>query len=267
VTQAATGILFAAIVATLAYRMRALTASGAVAAFCIGAIIFACGGWPAAAVLFAFFIPSTLLSRIGAAHKRALAAGEQHGPRNGLQVLANGGVAAACIVAAYAATALGANLAGAALGTAFAGAFAAASADTWATEIGMLSRRAPVSIVTLRPLRAGTSGGITPLGLAATLAGALAVAVVASLVGYRPVAAVALGGVAGALLDSIAGAALQALRWCPACARECETRRHDCGSATVLRSGVGWIDNDAVNVLASLAGAAVAFAGAQLWRP
>ncbi|HYL26774.1 MAG TPA: DUF92 domain-containing protein [Candidatus Nitrosotalea sp.] len=252
-TQIAVGTLCATLVAIAAYRTRALSASGALAAFGVGAIVFARGGWPAAGVLFAFFIPSTLLSRIGAQRKRALAAGEQHGPRNGWQVLANGGVAAACV------------LAGPALGTAFAGAFAAASADTWATEIGMLSRTAPFSILTLRPLQAGISGGVTPLGLAATLGGALVVASVASLAGYGPLLAVALGGVAGALLDSLAGASLQALRWCPVCECQCETRRHACGSPALLRRGVSWIENDAVNFLATFSGAAIAYAAAELW--
>ena len=253
-TQFAIGTLFAAVVAIVAYRVRALSASGALAAFAVGAIVFARGGWPAASVLFAFFIPSTLLSRIGAQHKRSLAEDEQHAARNGWQVLANGSVAAAC------------TLAGPALATAFAGAFAAASADTWATEIGLLSRAAPFSILTLRPLRAGISGGVTALGLAATLGGALVVAGVASLAGYGPLLAVALGGIAGALLDSLAGATLQALRWCPACERECEARRHSCGSPTLLRRGISWIENDAVNFLATLGGAAVAFVAAQLWH-
>lgn len=251
--QTAVGVLLAAIVAIAAYRTRALSPSGAAAAFAIGALVFARGGWTGAAVLFAFFIPSTLLSRIGAERKRALAAGEQHGSRNGWQVLANGGVAALCI------------LAGPAFGTAFAGAFAAASADTLATEIGMLSRGAPRSILTLRPLRPGISGGVTLLGLVASIAGALFVASIASFTGYGPLLAVALGGVAGALLDSIAGATLQALRWCPACERDCETRRHACGSPTVLRRGVSWIENDVVNFLSTFSGAAVAYAAAEVW--
>jgi uncharacterized protein (TIGR00297 family) len=251
VTQTAVGVGCAAIVAIAAYRLRALSAGGAAAAFVVGAIVFSRGGWPAAGVLFAFFIPSTLLSRLGADRKRAIASGEQHGPRNGWQVLANGGVAAACALAMT----LGAPFA-----AAFAGAFAAASADTWGTEVGMLSHRPPFSILTLRTERAGISGAVTPLGIAATFGGALFVAAVASLTGFGSLLAVALGGIAGALLDSVLGASLQALRFCPACAQECETQRHHCGAATVLRRGFRWIENDAVNFTATLCGAAVAFA-------
>jgi uncharacterized protein (TIGR00297 family) len=253
--QIALAIAFAAIVAAVAYRAGALSPGGAAAAFAVGAVVFAGRGWPGVAVLFAFFLPSTLLTRAGAARKRALADSRQV-PRSGWQVLANGGVAAVC--------ALAGTRGGAPFAAAFAGAFAAASADTWGTEIGMLSHRAPVSILTLRPLRTGFSGGITVLGTVATLAGALCVAWTASLVGLAPLASVALGGLAGAALDSILGASLQALRWCPVCTRECETRRHRCGATTVLRRGVGWIENDAVNFAATLCGAIVASLAATL---
>jgi uncharacterized protein (TIGR00297 family) len=247
--QIGLGIVLAAVVAAIAYRAAALSASGAIAAFAVGAIVFGSSGWPGAAVLFAFFLPSTLLTRLGAARKRELA-GSRQLPRSGWQVLANGGVAALC--------ALLETRGAAAFAAAFAGAFAAASADTWGTEIGMLSRRNPVSILTFRPLRAGASGGITALGTAAALAGALLVACTASALGLAPLWSVALGGFAGAVADSLLGASLQALRWCPICACDSETRRHECGAATVLRRGVRWIDNDAVNFAATLCGAIVA---------
>lgn len=247
--QAALGVALAAIVGVAAYRTRALSLGGAIAAFVVGSAIFGRGGWPAAAVLFAFFIPSTLLSRVGAARKRVLT-GERSGARSAWQVLANGGVAALCALpGVHAATPLAA---------AFAGAFAAASADTWGTEIGMLSRTPPVSIVTLRPLAPGRSGGVTLLGIAASCAGAFCVAIVAALTGLAPFASVAIGGIAGAVADSVLGASLQALRWCPACECECETVRHDCGTQTTLRRGARWLENDGVNFAATLCGALVA---------
>lgn len=238
--QTILGGVLAAVVALAAYRARALTIDGGAAAFVVGTVVFGSGGWAAAAVLFAFFIPSALISR---------RSNVQSSPRNGWQVLANGGVAAVCALAAPRAGVFAA---------AFAGAFAAASADTWGTEIGTRARNAPVSILTLRRVEAGRSGGVTALGTAATICGALCVAVVASAVRIAPFWSVAAGGVAGALLDSVLGASLQALRWCPACDRECETRRHECGNTTVLRRGAGWLQNDGVNFAATLGGAIVA---------
>jgi uncharacterized protein (TIGR00297 family) len=250
VTGAAVGVVLAAIVALFARRAGALTGGGAIAAFLIGAVVFGAAAWPGALVLLAFFVPSSLLSRLGAQRKRNAGDAGKQGPRDAWQVLANGGVAALCALAV-----VGGGLPAAA---AFAGAFAAASADTWGTEIGTLSNAAPRSIVTLRPVATGISGGVTILGTIATLGGAACVAAAATLVGIAPFWPVAAGGAAGALVDSLLGATVQALRWCPTCARACETNPHRCGTPSVLRRGLEWIENDAVNFAATLAGALVA---------
>jgi uncharacterized protein (TIGR00297 family) len=248
--QIALGALFAALVALVAYRAHSLSLSGAIAAFAIGTIVFGVGGWPAALVLFAFFIPSVLLSRVGRARKRVLLDVGKQGPRDAWQVLANGGVAAGCILLAL--------RFGAPLLAAFAGAFAAASADTWGTEIGTLVKGKARSILTFVPVEPGLSGGITFEGSLATAAGACCVALVASLAHLGPFLIVAVAGIAGAFLDSALGASAQALRRCPQCAVDCETNPHHCGSPTTLRRGMGWMENDAVNVAATLAGAVVA---------
>ncbi len=241
----------AAAVAVLACRARALTRGGGWAAFTVGAITYTAGGWPAAAVLFSFFLPSLALSRLGRARKRDLLDIGKHGPRNALQVFANGGVAALCVFAA--------GIAHRDLWmVAFSGAFAAACADTWGTEIGTLVRALPRSIVTLKPLATGLSGGITPLGTLAEIAGALSVAGIAWLVRIAPFAPVAAAGFAGAVIDSLLGDTLQERRWCERCARECETNPHHCGQATRRARGYAWMNNDTVNACATLCGALVA---------
>jgi uncharacterized protein (TIGR00297 family) len=248
------GSLLAAAVAFAAYRVRSLSASGAIAACAIGAIVFGAGGWQAALVLFAFFIPSTLLSRAGRARKKLLVDVGKDGPRDAWQVLANGGVAALCILAA--------PRFGALYAAAFAGAFAAASADTWGTEIGTLASGKPRSILSFAPIEPGLSGGITLWGSLATIGGACCVALVAWLVHLGPFFPIAAAGIAGAFFDSILGAGAQALRRCPACGVDCETDPHHCGSPTLLRRGFGWMENDAVNLAATFAGAVVA----GVWR-
>ncbi len=249
-TQAAIGAALALAVAFAARRAHALSRSGAIAAWMIGTVAFGMGGWQAALVLFAFFLPSTLLSRIGRARKRALLDIGKHGARDAWQVCANGGVAALALLAGRGHDALAF--------AAFAGAFAAASADTWGTEIGTLARGRPRSILTFRPLATGISGGITMQGTLATFAGAACVSATASALRLAPFFAVFIGGIVGAFADSLLGASAQALRHCPACERDCETNPHACGTPTTLRRGAAWLGNDAVNLAATLAGALAA---------
>ena len=90
------------------------------------------------------------------------------------------------------------------------------------------------------------------------LAGALFVALTAQLLGVADsLTAIAIAGAAGALADSVLGATVQERRWCDACARGTERRVHDCGAATRQVGGVGGVDNDVVNLAATLTGALV----------
>lgn len=244
-------------IASLAYVLRALTPSGTFAAFAIGTVVFGVAGWPAAAVLLAFFISSSLLSRLGARRKRGLVDFGKHGPRDAWQVLANGGVAAACIALS--------RTSDAPLALAFAGALAAATADTWSTEIGTLAQRGVRSILTFRPVQSGLSGGVSLPGTVAQAVGAAFIALVAYDVRIAPFWPVAIGGVVGAFFDSILGASAQALRWCPTCARACEVNPHSCGTPTTMFRGLQWVDNDLVNLFATLSGAGVAVLVASHW--
>ncbi len=208
-------------------------------------------------MLLAFFLPSVGLSRLGRARKRALIDIGKGGPRDALQVLANGGVATACALAA-------AFTHDPRWAFAFAGAYAAATADTWATEVGTLARGRPRSMLTGRPIAAGISGGITIAGTLAECAGALWLAIVAALVigaasSRSVIIAVAAAGIAGATADSLLGGSLQELRHCDACGRACETDPHVCGAPTRRVRGIPHLTNDAVNLLATGVGALVAF--------
>jgi uncharacterized protein (TIGR00297 family) len=254
--RAASGLAAAAAVALLARRARALSPSGALAATLVGAAAVA-AGWRLGALLVLYFVSSTLLSRLRGAEKARRTGGvvAKGGSRDALQVLANGGVFALCaLVAALDPAGAGPGATLAALG-----ALAAATADTWATEIGTLAGT-PRSLRTLQPVPPGTSGGVTVAGTLAMIAGALFVAVVARALALTDsLLPVALGGTAGALTDSLIGATVQERRWCDACALGTERARHDCGAPTRRIGGLAALDNDVVNLLATLAGAAVAY--------
>jgi len=249
-----------------------LSRSGAIGALAVGTLTYGFGGWPLTLVLLAFFVSSVALSRIGRSRKKRLTDIGKGGARDAVQVLANGGIATVCGV--IAGTTFMSGGGAIAWYAAFAGAYAAATADTWGTEIGTLMKRAPRSILTLRPIPTGLSGGITVPGTLAEFAGAGWIGCIAVLglrlipnadriIPYRPAPlalAITIAGIAGALVDSLAGASLQELRRCPACDRTCETNPHLCGTPTLLVRGVRGFSNDVVNAAATLTGAAVAFA-------
>jgi len=75
-----------------------------------------------------------------------------------------------------------------------------------------------------------------------------------------PGGAVALGGVTGALVDTLLGATIQERRWCPACQRATEQRVHRCGTMTQRTGGAGFMTNDAVNLTSTIAGALASLA-------
>jgi uncharacterized protein (TIGR00297 family) len=243
----------AAAVAVAARQRGALSTSGALGAAGVGASIFGAGGPARAALLLLFFGSSTALSRLS---ERADGT-TRRGPRRTLiQVLANGGVPALLALC-------GGATASRRLATAYAGALAAANADTWATEIGALSPTPPRMIVSGRRAVAGESGGVTPLGTLASLAGAALIGGVhATLVHERPTVAlrVAGAGVAGALADSLLGATAQVVYLCHVCGERTENpaHTHD-GAAPALRRvrGLPLMTNDTVNLCASLTGAAL----------
>lgn len=225
------------------------------AAFVLGAICSA-AGWGWAALLIGFFVTGTLLSRYKADRKslRTASIVEKGGNRDAWQVLANGGV----FSAAAALSLIQPSSVWLAVG---AGAIGAAAADTWATEIGVLSSATPRSIITGRPVSAGQSGGVTLGGTLAGVLGAAAMAVIVLIAGWGKSAAIAaiIGGIGGCTLDSMLGGALQVRRWCDHCNTITERGTHDCGSTTRVEAGLRWLDNDAVNALSSAFGAILGF--------
>ncbi len=248
------GFLIAAAIAAVARRARSLSTSGAVAAATIGTIAIA-AGWNWGALLIVYFASSSALSQMGRDVKETLTSKivAKGGERDAVQVLANG---SAFAIAALA-TLIHPDVRWAAFGV---GALAASAADTWATEVGTLYGGRPRSILSLRRVPRGTSGGITVIGTLAAIAGASFLGIVARIGGWTidVTNAAVLGGVAGAIIDSIFGATLQARRWCESCQSETERVVHHCGTKTSKRRGIGWLDNDVVNFVSSVLGGLLA---------
>lgn len=272
-------LALAALVAGGGYRARALSGSGAAAALLVGATVFGLGGPVWGLLLVFFFVSSSALSVWREADKREAAGRSSKGSRRDAgQVLANGGLGAVLALLQAAGRAGWIPwLAEVDLLPAFAGLMAAVTADTWATELGLLSPLPPRLITTGQEVAPGTSGGVTALGLTAAAAGGLAIGLVAvvgsiasqlvalrsldmALVDALPLARLAfvspLAGLASAAADSYLGATVQAVYRDP---RGGQTERSGGthGRHTLLH-GWSWMTNDAVNLLAGLLGALMA---------
>lgn len=259
------GAVCAAIIGVYAWRRSSLSPSGVLGAILTGTLVFGLAGWTGGLALVGFFVSSSLLSRLFRTRKAEVEADyAKTGTRDLGQALANGGVAAAAALL-YGITRQPPYLGGfeelGYLG-ALLGALAAANADTWATELGVLSRSRPRLITTFRPVAPGTSGAISLVGTLAALGGAAFIGLVGALADGRwwpALPVIALAGLAGALLDSLLGATLQGVYWCNTCQKETERTFHRCGAATRPHRGLAWLGNDTVNLLATLLGAVVGY--------
>ena len=268
--QLAAGLGLAILIAGAAYAVRSLSLSGAIAAVLLGTAIFGLGGLPWAVLLVGFFVSSSALSRLFKRNKAAVNEKFSKGSRRDAgQVLANGGVAGLLVIA-QAVFPSAAFLWAAAAGT-----LAAVNADTWATELGVLSRSEPRLLTTGKPVEKGTSGAVSWGGTLAALAGAAVIGILALIVwpgdaGEMSIAAAAsrlglitLAGLAGSFVDSWLGATVQAIYYCPNCAKETERHPlHTCGTPTRQIRGWRWLGNDGVNWMCAMSGA---LAGALLW--
>jgi uncharacterized protein (TIGR00297 family) len=225
-------------------------------------VVFGLGGLTWSIVLMVFFLSSSGLSY--AFKSRKAAAEEQYAKgsvRDFRQVLANGGLAGLFVILSLLIPQSSIPWLG------FCASLAAANADTWATELGSLSKKNPVLLSTFKPVESGTSGAVSLFGLTASFLGSFVIAAAGIL--FTPAVptletslfliAVTLGGFTGSLADSWIGATLQAIYYCPQCSRETEKHpRHSCGTETRLLRGRHWMTNDMVNLLCTLKGAGAA---------
>lgn len=253
------------VVALFAFGRGSVSSSGAVTGFAIGVVIYlsGVGFW---LVLMLFFLSSSLLGRLRPEKRRGLEQIHEKGSRrDAWQVIANAGpaaIAAAMLLAGGGAPAI----------RAFAAVMAAATADTWSSEVGILSRKPPVSVFTLKPTIPGISGAVSPLGLTAGLLGAIASAgasatvvarAQADIAGITPsepiiVLLLATGlGIFGTLLDSALGAAAQA-RYRRSDGTLTERPADGSGVPHALARGVPWITNDVVNLATTMTVAGIA---------
>jgi len=264
------GLWLAIFIAGTAYRLGALSRNGAVAAVLVGAVVLGLGGWEWAVLLLAFFISSSALTGLFRERKSGLEEKyAKSGQRDAGQVLGNGALPAlfAGLHVLFPAAAwpwLG-----------FAAALAAVNADTWATELGTLSPGPPRLFTDLRKrVETGTSGGVSPWGTAAALAGAALIGLLAAALApidtghWLLFLLITATGLLGSLFDSLLGATVQAMYFCPNDQKETEKHPlHTCGTQTDYLRGWKWLDNDWVNLACgAFAAAAAILTGMLYWN-
>jgi uncharacterized protein (TIGR00297 family) len=227
------------------YFLKSLTLSGAFAAILVGLSVNAGFGLKGLILIGAFFVSSNYWSKYKSSVKRVieekLAKG---GTRDWLQVFANGG-AASFFSLLYFFQPEQIWMLG------FMVCLASANSDTWASEIGSLSRKNPIYIRTFKRIERGTSGAISGLGTAAAVAGAFFISIFSYFlfqIDLFLVLIVFLFGFIGNVLDTVFGAFYQQLYLCVECGLTTERKKH-CQIPTKRIKGFRIVDNDMVNFL------------------
>jgi uncharacterized protein (TIGR00297 family) len=201
----------------ITYLRKALDLFGSIFMIVMGIVIIFSAGANWLMLIFIFLILGLLATKYKHQYKKEI--GVYEGTRTLKNVISNGIVA--FVMAAFG------NYGG------FIGSIATATADTLASEVGVVQQ--PRLITTLKKVPPGTDGGISFIGTAAGIIGAGVIGVAAYFLGIYPDPFVTLkisiiAGTVGCFVDSILGAVLE---------------RRD------------YISNEYVNLIATITGAAL----------
>ncbi len=242
----------------IAFKAKAVDFGGLIASIFIGYMILLGSGWYWFLIMLVFFTITTQFTKFKYGYKERLGfAQEKGGVRSWPNVLANGGAAAFFSVMEF-------RFGGGIYAVAFLGAVASATADTLATEVGLLSKKEPRLITNLKKkVPAGTSGGITPIGTIAAFFASFIIGITATILNIvgeaspiKILAIVTLGGIIGSITDSILGATIQRKGLCENCGKMTESSKH-CGKITKKLRGIGFVDNNVVNFSSTVIGSLI----------
>ena len=252
----AAGIILALIIAIFSLKAKFLSRSGAAATFILAAGIYGFGGWKWTLPILAFFLSSSLLSKLRKNKNQNVDLYfDKTGVRDAAQVFANGGLSLLLVslnlfypndVFYYLNVAV----------------IAGVCADTWSTEIGTMKKFRTYNICNFRSIEQGRSGGISLPGTSAALAGALFIAftgalwITDGLLVYFFI--IILSGFLGSAFDSLLGATVQLQYICSVCGKITERKNH-CGKGTHYSKGIKILNNDLVNFIAGLSSGIFSF--------
>ena len=204
-----------------------------------------------------FFVSSSLLSHFKEDEKRTAAEKFDKGhQRDFAQAMANGGLGSLVAL-------LSALVPSPIWFPVFIGVMGTVTADTWATELGTLAKNPPRLITTGDRLKWAPLAASRPLGTAVSLLGGLLIGLTAGLFDQEIVlwtAAIigAVGGLAGSLFDSLLARPYSESTIAIIARKTPKRKLHKCGHETRPLRGWSWLNNDLVNLLASVVGGAIA---------
>src|SRR3989344_1597037 len=185
-------LLLLALFSAVSFYKKTISNTGILVGNIVGLVVFFLGGlqsFVALAALFAVAEITTFYSR--------LKLKEKHEQRTTSNIIGNSGAALIVLLLGFQ--------------QAFFGAIAAALADTTAGEIGMLSKKKPRLITTLRRVETGTDGAITLLVLITGFFGGLAIGSIYLFFSgdIKGFAFITVAGIVGNVVDSLIGAVFE----------------------------------------------------------
>ena len=200
----ALSILLCAAFGYFAYRAKTIDMSGLFSLILFGVILIAfTGGFLWFFVVLAFFIIGSVFTKFKYAKKKEMGVAQKKSGKRGYKnAFANVGIAIiSCILFGITNEIIFAAV--------FLGSVATATADTLASEIGVVVGAKPRMITTMKPCEAGENGGVTLAGELACVCGAVFISALGFAFGIVPLwgaAAACIAGILGTNIDSLIGA-------------------------------------------------------------
>ncbi|CAI2173512.1 18217_t:CDS:2 [Funneliformis geosporum] len=256
------------------YRKKSLSTSGAIAAFSVGLGTFRNDWFVFTVLLLVFYLTGSKLTKYKAERKKQLEE-EYHecGERTASQVFSNAllgtilsiihqyfygdGNLSGCLLSDQGSRFIFYMYLGMSILFQTKRINATCNGDTWASELGILNNGWPILITTFKRVPPGTNGGISPLGLLASILGGFLIGLSASIslslsnschVHPEIILIASISGLFGSLIDSLLGATVQITKYNEKSQKI--ARQDDKVSKTI--SGINLLNNNQVNMVSSL---------------
>ena len=192
--------------AALAYGLRGVNLSGAVAGWIVSFILYAGAGPRIFAVLILVFFLTWAATKLGYQHKQRLGTAEKKGGRTGSQVMANVGLAAICASAYFLSHENPLFL------LALIATLTEVTVDTVSSELGQAFSDTARLITNWKKVPAGTNGAISLVGTLGGISGAVVISAACVFLGllhWIETFLLVFAAVFGMAFDSYLGATLE----------------------------------------------------------